>query len=330
VIDAADQDRMAPAYTGLRAVNDGALWVQVSCPALYTETENVARSPQVLPDLLAVSEHRTEDADLLTPEDLLVVGDAHRFYLWSRPRARPIEPEVFSAVEFTNFAHPLLRFVREISTARTAACGPFSWGVAGQLPFLPRLRYHRAVLSHARWTVASAGLPDRTASWPEWTTGTPPCTKPPPTTRSADSTGAHEIVVAFASTHARTWPPIPPSAAPVAVTTAQHGHLPGAGVWLFRKLYGHPDRHTAMLDGHLPDLLSAWDKPVQWWFLPYRDPDNHLRLRLPDATEFGQATPAQAPTLGKAARCGPPADWDRRIEPGQRSGCCRNGTLAPA
>ena len=33
-----------------------------------------------------------------------------------------------------------------ISTARAAACGPFSWGAANRLPFLPRVRYGRTIL----------------------------------------------------------------------------------------------------------------------------------------------------------------------------------------
>jgi thiopeptide-type bacteriocin biosynthesis protein len=346
LFDAADRDRMARAYAEMPAINDGALRVQMSCPPLYAETENVARSPQVLPNLLAVSEHRAQD--VLVPEDLVVIGDAHRFYLWSHSRARLVEPEVFSAVEFTNFAHPLLRFVCEISTARAAVCGPFSWGTAGQLPFLPRLRYRRAVLAPARWILSAADFPDRRASWPDWTAamahwrdrmmvpavvclggndqrirldldepahlhllraqldrhGHATVHEAP----AADAFGwldghAHEIIVPLAATHARTWPPVPLRTTPLAVMTAQDGHLPGASEWLFCKLYGHPDRHTALLTNHLPELLSTWDGPVQWWFLPYRDPDNHLRLRvrLPDAAAFGPAV-AQAGTWAAGLR----------------------------
>jgi thiopeptide-type bacteriocin biosynthesis protein len=334
LLDAADRHRMVRAYAGLPAVNDGALRVQMSCPPLYVETENVARSSQVLPDLLAVSEHRAED--VLVPEDLVVIGDAHRFYLWSRSQARPVEPEVFSAIEFTNFAHPLLRFLCEVSTARAAVCGSFSWGTAGQLPFLPRLRYRRAILSHARWTLIAADLPNGRASWSNWAAGMTrwrdrmmvpaaiylggndqrirlDLDEPAHLhllraqldrhghatvheTPAADAFGwldghAHEIIVPLAAIASRTWPPIPPRTAPLAVTTTQDGHLPGASEWLFCKLYGHPDRHTALLVNHLPELLSTWDGPVQWWFLPYRDPDNHLRLRvrLPDAAAFGPA-----------------------------------------
>lgn len=334
----AERDRVAKAYAGLPTVNDGAMRVQVSCPPLYTETESVARSPQLLPELLSISEHRPDavpgDGTVLVPEDLLVVGDAHRFYLWSRSKARPVEPELFSAVEFTNFAHPLLRFVCELTTARAAACRTFSWGMAAGLPFLPRLTYRRTILSPARWALSAVDLPGKDVPWPEWTAevanwreqmmvpaaiylgsddqrirldldepahlhllraqldryGQATVHEAP----AADASGwldghAHEIVVPLASTQARTWPPIPARTAPMTATTNTDGHLPGSGEWLYCKLYGHPNRHTTLLTTHLPELLRTLDGAVQWWFLPYRDPDDHLRLRirLTDHHDFG-------------------------------------------
>ncbi len=48
-----------------------------------------------------------------------------RLNLMSLSRQRPVEPVVFSAVEFTYAAHPLLRFLCEISTAQSAACAPW-------------------------------------------------------------------------------------------------------------------------------------------------------------------------------------------------------------
>ncbi|MEC3974279.1 lantibiotic dehydratase [Amycolatopsis sp. H20-H5] len=333
LLDHSDQDRMARTYAALPAVNAGARRVQVSCPPLYTETENVARTRQVLPDLLSISEHRPTDRGVLAPEDLLVVGDAYRFWLWSRSLGRPVEPEVFSAVEFTNFAHPLLRFVCELSTARAAVCGPFSWGTAGQLPFLPRLTHRRIVLSPARWALTSTDLPGAAASWPEWTaslavwrerTMVPGAVylggndqrirldlnepahlhllraqldrhghatvHEAPDADAYDWLGghAHEIVLPLVAIGPRTWPPLPARTAPITASTAADGQLPGAGHWLFCKLYGHPDRHTALLTTHLPELLWTLDCPVPWWFVPYRDPDNHLRLRMRVGDDYGR------------------------------------------
>lgn len=331
-----DRERMVNAYGRLPAVNEGALPVQVSCPPLYRRTENVARTLAVLPDTVSLAEHRAPCDRLIPLDDLVVMGDAYRLYLWSRSRRRPVEPAVFNAVEFTNFAHPLQRFLCEISAARAASCGPFSWGAASRLPFLPRLRYGRTILSAARWTLTATELPGPEISWRDWASGvarwkrraTVPDTvylgtgdrrirldlhepahlhllraeldrrgraivhEAPDTSAFGWFDGrAHEIVVPLAVIGKRVWPPIPTRATPVHVVGREHGHMPGASNWLFVKLYGHPARYTSILTTHLPRLLSTWDGPVEWWYLPYQDPENHLRLRfrLPSATAFGQA-----------------------------------------
>ncbi|WP_289008090.1 lantibiotic dehydratase [uncultured Thermomonospora sp.] len=89
---------------------------------------------------------------------------------------------------------------------------------------------------------------------------------------------AHEIVIPLATT-AR--PADPPSwlRAGKPVGRSQ-GHLPGVGGRFYLKLYGHPDRQNAILTRHLPRLLDGLGDRVQWWFLRYRDPEEHLRLRL--------------------------------------------------
>ncbi|MCP2303321.1 thiopeptide-type bacteriocin biosynthesis domain-containing protein [Actinokineospora globicatena] len=334
MLDESDRDRMVRAYTDLPSVNADGQRVQVSCPPLYTETENVSRHPQVLPNLIPIGEYRPAFEREFAPEDLVVIGDAHRFTLWSRSTARPLEPEVFSAVEFTNFSHPLLRLVCELTTGRAATWGPFSWGIATQLPFLPRLTYRRTVLAPARWTLNAADLPAKSAPWAEWNAAIDAWRESAmapamiylggndqrlrlnldeaahlyllraqldrhghATMQEAprdDAFGwigehAHEIIVPLASTKPRAWPALPPRATPLHATTAHDGHLPGAGEWLYCKLYGHPDRHSAVLASYLTELLPTLDETVQWWFLPYRDPDNHLRLRirLTDPAQFG-------------------------------------------
>ncbi len=336
LVDPGDRERMVGAYARLPTVNDDALPVQVSCPPLYPRTENVARSLAVLPHVVSLAEHHTGGDGLIQLDDLAVSGDAQRLYLMSLSRGRPVESTVFSAVEFTNAAHPLLRFLCEISTARAAGCGPFSWGAAGRLPFLPRVRYRRTVLSPARWMLAATDLPGRASPWPEWVArladwrhrvGVPAVVylgdddrrirldlnEPAhlallrsdlgrtghATVREAPDTDAfgwldgraHEIVVPLASTSTPVRLPIPRRATSARAIGPDHGHLPGDSELLFVKLYGHPDRHTAILTTHIPNLLSTWDEPPQWWFLPYRDPEHHLRLRmrLPSADTFGLA-----------------------------------------
>ncbi|NUS89665.1 MAG: lantibiotic dehydratase [Streptomyces sp.] len=94
-----------------------------------------------------------------------------------------------------------------------------------------------------------------------------------------------EIVVPLARTSAprRTSEPRR-SSAPSAPTPIRRAptrvHLPGED-WLFLKLYAEPAAHDALLTGHLPQWLSEVEKDVdRWFFLRYRDPEPHLRLRF--------------------------------------------------
>lgn len=99
----------------------------------------------------------------------------------------------------------------------------------------------------------------------------------------------HEIVIPMAATRQPERPTVPRPRSAARVVGREHGHLPGDSPWLSARLYAHPDRHTTILTDHLPRLLSAWDHPVQWWFLRYRDPQPHLRLRLKAPDGYGRA-----------------------------------------
>jgi thiopeptide-type bacteriocin biosynthesis protein len=101
---------------------------------------------------------------------------------------------------------------------------------------------------------------------------------------------AHEIVVPLTAAQPPGWPTVPPVSA-TRVIARDHGHLPGNSKWLYAKLYGHVERQAEILAEHLPVLLSQWDDSPAWWYMRYRDPEWHLRLRIamPDAQDFGPA-----------------------------------------
>ncbi|GII91354.1 lantibiotic dehydratase [Sinosporangium siamense] len=325
-----ERARFLTSYAELPTLTEGALHAHLSSPPLHARTENVSRAPRTWPTLICVGEYN--DFPALALSDLAVTADPHRFRLVSISTGQTIEPAVLNTVEASNFAHPLARFLSELPRAHTAVFGAFPWGAARHLPYLPRIRYGRSILSPARWRLQASELPAVDASWDEWRKaldkwqrrhGTPGavllgdddrCLRlnleesahlqllRADLTRAGHATlreapeqaaygwfdgRAHEITVTLASTR----PPAParPRSA-VAVIRRDHGHLPGASSWAFAKLYGHRDMQTPLLTAHLPELLAAGQVPPQWWFVRYRDPEDHLRLRiqLPTPAMFTQ------------------------------------------
>jgi len=335
LFDDADRDRMLAAHQHLPTLTEGAIVAQLSGGTLSTAAENVSRTPRILRHLIALGEHHPPgDEGLIDLADLAVTGDADHLWLVSLSHGRPVEPIACHAVELTRSAHPLLRFLSEIATARAATCAPFSWGAASRLPYLPRLRHGRTILTPARWLLPAAALPAAHADFPTWTAGlatwrercgipdvvfvgeddrrlrldlTEPAhqhllradldqagratlREAPPDDGAGWCDGRiTEIVVPLVATNPARQPR--PRVTAGGLARIEDGHLPGQGDWLYAKLYAQPDRQTAILSRHLPDLFSRWPAEPQWWFLRYQDPDPHLRLRirLPYPTYFAAA-----------------------------------------
>ncbi|MFC0862228.1 lantibiotic dehydratase [Sphaerimonospora cavernae] len=169
LFDPGDRLRMSALYAALPTATQDALTAQVSASAPHTATENVARAPQVMTHLLPLGEYHDGGGDGRIPlEDLAVTADAHRIYLVSRSRRRPVEPVAFNAVNPVTHTHPLARFFTEATNALSVPCAVFDWGAAARLPFLPGLRYGRTILSPARWLLTATDLPGPGACWPEW------------------------------------------------------------------------------------------------------------------------------------------------------------------
>ncbi|MFB4193388.1 lantibiotic dehydratase [Streptomyces carpaticus] len=330
LLDPADRDRMAREYGGLPTAHDGSLPLQVSSPPSSTRTVNVARAPAVLPRLLSLGEHQADTERLIPLDDLGVTADAHRFSLISVSRRQTVEPTILNAVEFRHHTHPLVRFLCEITTARSAGCLPFSWGAATRLPYLPRMRYRRTVLAPARWNLLATDLPGPKAAWPLWLehmTNWRHRHHLPETAnlaegdrhirldlnesahltllRSSLECAGHVTLYEAPATEAYGWfddraheisVPLVSTAPPEAVSvprtiTRSDGELPGSSDLLFIKLHGHPRHQNSILTIHLPRFIAAWDGGPLWWYVRYRHPEHHLRLRfrLPNEDAYGPA-----------------------------------------
>ncbi|XVQ12173.1 lantibiotic dehydratase [Spirillospora sp. CA-255316] len=307
--------------------------VQLSFPPLDPGDAHVTRAPELLAATISLAEHRTGGPAVIGVDDLVVGCDRRRLYLLSRSRGQRLEPVALHALDLRAHTPPLARFLAEIARAQSAVVSNFSWGPAGLMPFVPRLRIGRTVLSPARWRLRRSDLPSRHAPWTQWwdsvrhwrdrrrvpdtvTLTDGDRALPLDLSQAAhlavlrahlDSTGvavlseaatgndwfgghAHEIVAPMIAAEARKSARAPriPATRP---QCRDHGQLPGASRMLLVKLYSSTERHQEILGGYLPDLLARWAAPPKWWFLRYRDPLPHLRLRiaLDDPAQFGPA-----------------------------------------
>ncbi|MDQ8706951.1 lantibiotic dehydratase [Streptomyces sp. LHD-70] len=111
-------------------------------------------------------------------------------------------------------------------------------------------------------------------------------------TESLDETGwcqdrPHEIVIPLRATEPPAWPRLPAPTRARAIDRDRHD-TPAASNVLLASLYGDIRRQDTILARHLPDLLDRLDGP-SWWYVRFRDPDQHLRLRiaLPEPDAFG-------------------------------------------
>jgi lantibiotic biosynthesis protein len=335
-----DRDRITRAWQALPASTAGAMAAQISSPPLTARTDPLARAPRVLP-LLSLGEHRPSGDPGIDITDLAVTADAHRLILVSRSRGRAVEPVIFSAVDLRRHAHPLARFLCEVSTATAAPCTPLSWGpLAEGLPFLPRVRAGRVILSPARWNLTSDDLPSPAAGdWARHFDQFRRSRRIPDSVRLGDddvllrvnlTEPSHLALVRRHLDRAGTavltedtgdcgWiggraheivvplasaDPPRPLARTIRPGRTWHGpgHLPGASTWLQASIFGHPGRHVGLLTGWLPGLLGQWTHgPADgWWFIRSATPAPHLRIRLP-LHHPGAYGPA-ARTLGEWTR----------------------------
>ncbi|MFJ9695130.1 lantibiotic dehydratase [Kitasatospora sp. NPDC101183] len=310
----ADLRRLADGLRDAPTLTAGARRAQVSCPPLWTGADNVARAPRILDDVITIAQHEHGSLPL---RDLLVTADARRMRLLSRTTGQVIEPSVFNAVEPVNFTHPLARFLTELPRARAAVLAPFSWGpLAEALPVLPAVRQGRITLAAARWRLSASDFP--TAPWNRALdevrnrmripthvdlgdgdqrlrldldqrahrqllhahlsrTGTAVLRQAPDPKDLGWADGrAVEIVLPLVSLAE----PEPMPAINTVAVAAPHTEYPFASParWAFAKVHAQPTRHAAIL-ARLPELLVTLGRP-DCWFVPYRDPDPHLRLRI--------------------------------------------------
>jgi hypothetical protein len=133
---------------------------------------NVAIRPALYCYQIAVNTTPSVAWDHVIPSSDIRVGVAGgRFYLKSYIHGKCIVTRSMHLLNFLQ-APNVCRFLQEVSEDGQTPLVPFDWGKAAGLPFLPRVRYGKTVLSLARWQVPRelADLSSDTwaAAWQEW------------------------------------------------------------------------------------------------------------------------------------------------------------------
>ncbi|MDQ8708230.1 lantibiotic dehydratase [Streptomyces sp. LHD-70] len=153
-------DGLSDLYSTLPTMVDGAVPAQLSFTPVHPHAENVARIPTLLPYVISVGEHRPPGAEQIGLDDLAVFSTGRRLHLVSLSRRRIVEPVVLHPLALEKQAPPLARFLAMLGRGFATHWTEFDWGpFASEAPYLPRVRYRRAILTPARWRLSAAELP---------------------------------------------------------------------------------------------------------------------------------------------------------------------------
>ena len=158
LLDAPSREQLARTYTAPRGNGaDDAVAVQLSYPPRRVHNENVVRVGKLLDDVVSLTE--CPDGDVISIDDLAVTVDAAQLYLVRRSTGQRVIPQIPHALDTTVQTPPLARFLAEVADARSAVFGPLDLGAAARtLPYVPRIRHRRTVLSAARWLLSPDDL----------------------------------------------------------------------------------------------------------------------------------------------------------------------------
>lgn len=152
----ADRHRLAETYA---PGGENTITAQLSFPPRREHNENITRVPELLPNVLSLSEHRGDHGSMIEIDDLAVTADHQGLSLVRFSTGQWVRPWVLHALETSAQTPPLARFLAEVPSARCGFYGLLDFGAAQEMPFLPRVRYGRTVLSPAQWRLATTDLP---------------------------------------------------------------------------------------------------------------------------------------------------------------------------
>lgn len=255
----------------------------------------------------------------IAASDLLLGVRENRLVLWSRTLDREIVPRVTSAQNVKSHGVSVYRFLATVARQGVASALFWDWGPLADLPFLPRVRYDDIVLSRATWFLraeerkllreGSAAERLRMPRFLLYMDGDQELLidlenvitidaflaaaarkeiaivhelLPQPDdliVEGPDGHYTHELVIPFKRVEPA---PVRTAVRPTLYRSADRSIAP-RGEWLYFKLYtGYSTADRLLVDTIAPLAQRLRDEGMlrSWFFIRYRDPEFHLRVRL--------------------------------------------------
>jgi thiopeptide-type bacteriocin biosynthesis protein len=298
----------------------GGVPVQVYSHPATARSANVCGVSRLVPDTLPVGVFADlADRSVIDLADVAVGAVPDRLYLVHRRTGQALHPIVPHMLNAAYELPNAVRLLIDIEHMRSPVIKSWDWGALQSMPSLPRVRHGRTILAPACWRV-DEDLATSKENWPRWRDRLAAWRERRQVPATVETTitdqrveldldvdlhrqllcrelRRHPDIVLSESLltprsgldwldgHAAEFvvqlnrtPDAPARRPPVHHAPARTStrYEPG-GEWL----YAAEPTHESLLTSELPDLLTALPDGVdRWFFIRYRDPEAHLRLRF--------------------------------------------------
>ena len=146
----------------------GAAPVQLMTRLGHVRDLNVVQVPQLTERTVRMGVFADRSrADVLGVDDLAIGAHPGRLFVLSTADGTEVVPELFNSLNVMLRVPHVARLLCDIGEARMPRWPLWSWGSAGRLPYLPRVRCGRTILASARWRPAPR-LADAEPGFDSW------------------------------------------------------------------------------------------------------------------------------------------------------------------
>ncbi|MCY9511361.1 lantibiotic dehydratase family protein, partial [Paenibacillus larvae] len=140
----------------LKEVSDGhpnKIFAEVIYLPRHSKATNVVITKNLTNYQIVIGTNNNSQFKEITLDDLVVGSYGYRFYLKSRKLNKEVIPVTNHMLNFTSGTPNLYRFICELGMSQYKSWRGFYWGLLSRLPYLPRVRCGRIVLSPATWNI---------------------------------------------------------------------------------------------------------------------------------------------------------------------------------